>query len=660
MDVHPIRLLLLGATLIGLLSCASSQAESTSATLLEGIRLYKAGQFTEAIPYFDQVLAKHPRDISTRNKRGICYLRTNQPVLALADFDRIKDAGGRLPIGFGERFGSFFGDEVATIPEGYGNRGLALLMLGRNDEALESFHTAIQQWKLPLNQPGSFSFNKSDKVQIIRSKAAAYQGAARAYHLLGQDDSALEFANQGIEIDSTDPNGYCGRGDIFASRRAFDRAIADYQRAIQLDPAHSRAIAGLGIVDYEQGHDEAAIAHLDRAIELDPQVASAYSYRGALFARRGQNDRALAEYDKLLALYPNDPGALKDRGGVLVRVGQFDRAVKDLNQSIRIDPKRAAAYQNRGAAFNGLGQFERAIEDLSEAIRLTPTSCGAYGNRGLAHYAIGQYDQAVADLSEAIKCDPRSAVARLNRADVFARLGLRDRAAMDLDQATQLDPGLVASYTKTHGLDGRLASAPPEQDMALLLDPNEVSSHYEVGNAHRDRGDWAAALKEYDRVIATRPDLADAYVARGWTRLIVGVKGAAADAHAYRTRKGWNDPFTPYMAVLEALAEGSAGAETAKRRALDDSIGHLAPRSWPTPVLRYLRGDTNETTLLKEAVGPRQQSEAHAFLGIDRLQHGDAASGTYHLRMAIELGSAGSIATDVSRAMLARESEQSR
>jgi tetratricopeptide (TPR) repeat protein len=280
---------------------------------------------------------------------------------------------------------------------------------------------------------------------------------------------------------------------------------------------------------------------------------------------------------------------------------------------------------------------------------------GAYGNRGLAHYAIGQYDQAVVDLSEAITRDPRSAVARLNRADVFARLGMRERAGLDLEAASRLDPRLVATYTKTHRLDSDRESHAPEHDMALLLAPEEVSSHYQLANASRERGDWLIALKEYDRVLATKPDQTDAYVARGWTRLCAGAEGAADDAHAYCTRKGWGDPFTPYMAVLEALALSSPASHFARRKALNDSIGHLNARAWPTPVLHYLRGDLNEMTLLRDAIGPRQQSEAHAFLGIERMRSGETAQGTFHLRKAIELGSAGSIATDISRAMLDRQ-----
>jgi tetratricopeptide (TPR) repeat protein len=647
MDVKRVVAAWVFSTAIVIVFSSDARAENTSPTLMEGMRLYQAGQFAEAIPYFDKVLTRHPNDISTLNKRGICYLRTDQPSKALADFDRVRQRNGVLPLGFADRFADSLSGVVPTVPEAWGNRGIALLMLGKDREALESFLTATRQWSSFLNNGRS--------RDVKRSRAGAYQGAGQAYHLLGDDESAFDAYTKAIETDPSDPNGYCGRGDLLASQRLFDRAIEDYQRALELDPSHSRSVAGMGVVHYDQGLDNSAIADFDRAIAIDPRYTKAYRFRGALYARKGQNDLAIADYTTLISLSPRDAGALKDRGGVLVRVNQFEQAIKDLNMAIEIDPKRASAYQNRGAAYNGLGQYERAIEDLTQAIRLTPTSAGAHANRGLAHYAIGQYDQSVVDLSEAIKLDPHSAIFRINRADVFARLGLRDRAAVDLEQANRLDGRLVASYLKTHqlNLEDRQALT-PEQEMALRLDSKDVSSHYETANKHRENREWSLALHEYDRVIATRPDQADAYVARGWSRLCAGVDGAASDARAYRNLKGWSDPFTPYMSILEALSETSPATQPARRRMLDEAISHNVAYSWPTPMLRYLRGDLNERALLSTAIGHRQQAEAHAFLGIDRLQKGDKPSAILHLRTAADINAAGSIATDVSRAVLER------
>src|SRR5262249_31091606 len=144
-----------------------------------------AGRFAEAIPYFDRYLERHPRDTTTLNLRGICNLRTEQPGKALADFDRINARTTAFMRGFGDRFGV----ESPSYPEAHGNRGAALLMLGRDQEALESFQESVRLWR--------WQGPRTPK----RSLAGAYEGLGQAYHRLGQEPAALEAYNQAIAID---------------------------------------------------------------------------------------------------------------------------------------------------------------------------------------------------------------------------------------------------------------------------------------------------------------------------------------------------------------------------------------------------------------------------------------------------------------------------
>src|SRR5271157_701210 len=134
------------------LSDGTARADTRSARL-EGIRLYEAGRFAEAIPYFDQVLARKGRDLEILIKRGACYLRTNQPEKALADFDRVNQHSSWFSATFGAR--GILSPESTWVPqppawmsfaESWGNRGIALLMLGRNEQALESFRIATNLW----------------------------------------------------------------------------------------------------------------------------------------------------------------------------------------------------------------------------------------------------------------------------------------------------------------------------------------------------------------------------------------------------------------------------------------------------------------------------------------------------------------------------------
>jgi tetratricopeptide (TPR) repeat protein len=653
------------ATIVAV-SCArfctqEADAGGTNSARDEGIKLYHAGHYAEALICFDQVLARHGRDLEILVKRGACYLNLNQPEKAIADFDFVNRYAFLASRAFGptrildpNSTSLQLGSPDLNFAESWGNRGIALLMLDRNEEALESFRTAVSLWNQP--QYRSIVGGRGASVNLA-GRAAAYQGLGQSYHRLGDDQTAIKAYDEAVVIYAGDPNSFAGRGEVFESLRMPDRALSDYSEAIRLDAAHSRAYCGRGIVYFALGRDELALADLDKAISLDSSFAKAYSFRGAIHARQGRNDQALADYDMLIRLLPTRAGAYKDRGGLLVRMKQFERAIDDLNEAVRLDPNRASIYQNRGAAYNGLARYAQAVGDLSKAIELDPENAGAFTNRGLALFALGHYDQSVSDLGAAIQLAPRNAVPYFNRAEVFSRLGERDKAIADYSEAVRLDSRMAAAYAACARLrdeNGQRDRAMNDYDMALKLDPKQVSLYYDRGNVRRETGDWRGALADYDQAVTLDPKRADTYFARGWSRFSAGIEGADYDARVYVSLQGWRDPLSSYMAVLAVLGSRQAGRPTEGDRVLSEALVNLSPRMWPVPVLRYLKGDINEESLLHTALSKRQQTEAHAFIGVVKLQLGDREAARKHLRWAIENGEPGSIAADVARAALSR------
>ena len=181
-----------------------------------------------------------------------------------------------------------------------------------------------------------------------------------------------------------------------------------------------------------------------------------------------------------------------------------------------------------------------------------------------------------------------------------------------------------------------------------------MSVYPDRGNARREQGDWAGALADYDRAITLQPRRADLYIARGWARLGSGAEWADNDARAYLALKGWQDSFSPYMAILAILGARNTPRQAEARRLLDEAIVNRPRRSWPAPILHYFRGELDADALLRAAEGSRQQAEAHAFIGLDRLQAGDRAGALPHLQYARDHGTPGSIAADVARATIIR------
>ena len=318
--------------------------------------------------------------------------------------------------------------------------------------------------------------------------------------------------------------------------------------------------------------------------------------------------------------FPTRAGAYKDRGGLLVRMRQFDRAIDDLDEAIRLDPKRASAYQNRGAAYNGLGRYEQAVEDLSKAIELDPDNAGAFTNRGLALFALGRYDQSLTDLTRRSSLRRETPIPYFNRAEVCARLGQRDQALEDYNEAIRLDPRMAAAYAASAGFETRTASAigrftittwrsssTPSRSACITTAATcgEKPATGEVRSPTTIRP-WLST-----RSGRRRTSRAAGRVSRRESMGPITTRGSTSRCKAGAIR------FPPTWPCWPSWDRGKPGRPAEGETRAGRSPCEPSPRAWPVPVLRYMKGSLNEASLLETAVSKRQQTEAHAFIGLD-------------------------------------------
>jgi tetratricopeptide (TPR) repeat protein len=270
---------------------------------------------------------------------------------------------------------------------------------------------------------------------------------------------------------------------------------------------------------------------------------------------------------------------------------------------------------------------------------------------------IGQYDRAIEDLSEAVRLAPENAIVHLNRGNVYARLGFGDQAIRDYETASRLNPSLIASYGGSSKLledMGRQSLAIHNNQLGSQADETRLVLAYERGNARRARGEWQAAIADFNEVLASDPNRAEAYVARGWSRLCAGEPGAEIDARTYLRLKGCNERIAPYMALLGFLSARSARKDEDAQAFLDDVTDKSSKDMWPQPVLLCFKRAISPASLLNSAKNEIQKTEAHTFLALDSLHVGDRKTALEHLRWVRDHGVSGSIASDLARATLER------
>ena len=109
-------------------------------------------------------------------------------------------------------------------------------------------------------------------------------------------------------------------------------------------------------------------------------------------------------------------------------------------------------------------------------------------------------------LAERMKANPQDAEGWVMLGRSYAAMGRAEDALMALDKAVKLQPEeatILADYADALAVrNGRTLDGEPMQfiERALKADPNHVKALVLAGTAHFNRGDYAGAVRYWDRV----------------------------------------------------------------------------------------------------------------------------------------------------------------
>jgi tetratricopeptide (TPR) repeat protein len=195
---------------------------------------------------------------------------------------------------------------------------------------------------------------------------------------------ALEKLNYDKDTKENKARIYCNRGNAYARKKDYDRAIADYDTAIILPPKDAMPYYNRGLTYAMKKDYDRAIADYDAAIILNPKFAMAYYTRGNAYANKKDYDRAIMNYGAAIRVNPKYAKAYATRGSAYAMKKDYDRAIADYDTAIKLDPK--IGYNGRGWAYLWIGEWEKAKQDFEKAIKLNGKVTSPYGNLGIYYW----------------------------------------------------------------------------------------------------------------------------------------------------------------------------------------------------------------------------------------------------------------------------------
>jgi tetratricopeptide (TPR) repeat protein len=161
------------------------------------------------------------------------------------------------------------------------NLAVALLGLGKDDEAEASFH---------------------DAVEYSPTLAEAYVQLGGLCLKRGDLEGCLEYNTMAVKTRAGFAEGHGNIGFVHMQLGNIDKAIPALEKAVRWNPNFIQAQATLANAYLAKGMLEESIATNLKVIELDPQFAVAYNNLGIAYMQQGDFDLAIENIDKAIAL----------------------------------------------------------------------------------------------------------------------------------------------------------------------------------------------------------------------------------------------------------------------------------------------------------------------------------------------------------------------
>ncbi len=178
-------------------------------------------------------------------------------------------------------------------------RAMGLLVLARNQAALEVFDAMLQRWP--------------EDPYALASRAHLHMQA-------GRGPQALDDSRRLLALENDNARHWFNHGYMLEAQGLWDEALAAFQRATQLSPQLDRAWYGQGLVLIRlQRYDEAVTA-LRRNTELQPMSPHGWYQLARVHVDRHEPEEAVKIIRRLQAFEPKVAAQLVRETGLQVKL----------------------------------------------------------------------------------------------------------------------------------------------------------------------------------------------------------------------------------------------------------------------------------------------------------------------------------------------------
>ncbi len=259
--------------------------------------------------------------------------------------------------------------------------------------------------------------------------------------------------------------------------------------------------------------------------------------KGIALLQKKQTAQALQVFQNAAALYPYSFEAQITLAAVSLQTGNYKMSADAAQSAAALNENSARAYEVLAAAQNGLNNYSGALAAEKKAIVLSPDNAQMQMDAGQFAMQTDHYDEAARYFQNSIGLDQANIVGHMALGDAFTQLNENEKALNEysaalnlLDQlptaasaaATQIRYQIVTDEATAYSNAKQYSKAMLVLQSLPTSVQNTANTLSALAQINDQKGEHAAAIAQYQKLLQTKPKDAITWGNLGWSQYEAG------------------------------------------------------------------------------------------------------------------------------------------
>ena len=482
--------------------------------------------YSDALKHVEQLLESNDRNPEALYLRSMIAYEKKEYALAEDYLEKLFSISSdhkpslllmgavKYVLGSFEQANKYLSQYMAIDPDNLFPRkllGATRLMLQQPEEAYEILSKGIvgnaddQQLITLIStaaiRSGNYQLGKEyiDKILPSSPESSSLRSELAMAYLSGgnADDVIALLAGSG---NNGDLNEQMALVAAYLQKGDFSKVIDLSRKAIEAYPAQPNGYIAIAKVYMAKGDFGLARKELQQALDQGEPSVLLLSSMAELEYRDGKLEKAREFFEKAHSLEQKNERIAIGLAQIYVQLGRESDALELMEKLIRLDDKAVMPRMLLARHYLRNGKPETAESYLNQILEKAEDSIAAKVLISQLYIQSGRFDNAVSVLNQLVKEDD-SVASLLMHAQVHLQLGNEAVALNSLERANRIDPRneqVIVMMAVAEAKSGNFRAAHKYSDELIAAHPDRAGGYMLKGDFYAAQGEFKEALEAYN------------------------------------------------------------------------------------------------------------------------------------------------------------------